>query len=151
MNSSDTYEKPLRSYIQSRVGALENKLEEVVNNRSNIEADQLEQQIDRETDNFIADVTRHLHQMRDEIKTHRPTDHQAPDYEIRLNQYRQFVESSSTGVNQVTEWIHSMFEKIISIVKSIVQWINDNAQTILKIIEQIRDAFKLLSTLFFRH
>ncbi|CAF1281165.1 unnamed protein product [Rotaria magnacalcarata] len=151
MNFSTTYEKPLRSYIQNRVEILENTLEEVVNNRSNIEVDQLEQQIDRETNSFITDVTRRLHQTRDEIKAHRPTDHQAPDYEIRLNQYRQFVESSSTGVNQATQWIHSMFEKIISIVKSIVQWINDNAQTILKIIEQIRDAFKLLSSLFFRY
>lgn len=151
MSFSDTYEKPLRSYIQNRVGTLENRLEEVVNNRSNIEANQLEQQIDRETDAFIADVTHRLHQIKDQIKTHRPTDQQAPDYQTRLNQYQRLVESSYTGVNEVTRWIDSMFNKLISIVKDIIQWIKDNGETICKIIEQIRDSFKLFSTLFFRH
>ena len=150
MNFSNEYEKPLRSYIQNRVGTLEHRLEEVVNNRLNIEAGELEQQIDHETNTFIADVTRRLHQIRNEIKTHRPTDQQAPDYQTRLNQYQRLVESSSTGVNQVTQWIHSIFDKLISIIKNIIQWINDNGQAILKIIEQIRDCFKQFSTLFFR-
>jgi len=43
MNFSNTYETPLRSYIQNRIGTLENTLEKVVNNRSNIEAAHLEQ------------------------------------------------------------------------------------------------------------
>jgi hypothetical protein len=151
MNFSDTYETPLRSYIQNRIGTLENTLEEAVNNRPNIETAHLEQRIDRETDNFIADITQRLHHIRDEIKNRRPTNNQDPDYEIRMQQYQQFVQSSSTGVNQVTDWIHSIFEKVISIVKNIIKWINDNAQTIVNIIEQIRDAFKLISTIFNRH
>jgi len=68
-----------------------------------------------------------------------------------MQQYQQFVQSSSTGVNQMTDWIHSIFEKVISIVKNIIQWINDNAQTIVNIIQQIRDAFKLISTIFNHH
>jgi len=151
MNFSNTYETPFRSYIQNRTETLENTLEEVVRNRSNIDATHLEQQIDRETNNFMTDVRRRVNQIRDEVKTHRPTDDQAADYGIRMEQYRQFVQSSSTGVNRVTEWIESLFEKIISIMKKIIQWINDNKETIINIITQIRDAFKLISTFLNHH
>jgi hypothetical protein len=150
MNFSDTYETPLRSYIQNRVGILENSLEEVIRSRANSDTTHLEQQIDRESDKFIADVTKRLQQIRDEIKTHRPTDNQKPGYGIRMEQYGQFVQNSSTGVHRVTDWIHSIFDKVISLVKNIIQWITDNAQTIIKIIEQIRDAFKLIGTFFNR-
>jgi hypothetical protein len=150
MNFSDTYETPLRSYIQNRTETLEKTIEEAARNRPNIEAAQLEREIDQETDRFIADVTRRLHHIRDDIKTHRPQDTHEPDYEIRMARYRQLLENSSTGVNQVTNWIQSIFEKVISTVKTIIQWITDNAQTIINIIEQIRDAFKLISTIFNR-
>jgi hypothetical protein len=140
MNFSDTYETPLRSYIQNRTETLEKTIEEAARNRPNIEAAQLEREIDQETDRFIADVTRRLHHIRDDIKTHRPQDTHEPDYEIRMARYRQLLENSSTGVNQVTNWT----------VKTIIQWITDNAQTIINIIEQIRDAFKLISTIFNR-
>jgi hypothetical protein len=151
MNFSDTYETPLRSYIQNRTETLQNTIEEVVRNRPNIETAQLERQIDRETDKFIADITGRLHRIRDDIKAHRPQDNREPDYETRMAQYRQLLESSSTGVNQVTNWIQKIFDKVISTVKTIIQWIVDNAQTIVRIIEQIRDAFKLISTIFIRH
>jgi phage-related protein len=68
-----------------------------------------------------------------------------------MTQYRQLLESSSTGVNEVTNWIQSIFDKVISTVKAIVQWITDNAQTIVNIIKQIRDAFKLISAIFNQH
>ena len=151
MTFSDTYEAPLRSYIENRMGALESTLEGVARNRSNIEATQLEEQIDRHTNDFIADVTRRLHKTRDEIKSHRPSNNEDPDYGIRLARYQQLVQSSSTGVNQVTEWIQSLFDKILSVIKTIVQWITDNAQTILDIIKQIRDAFQLITVVFNRH
>jgi len=151
MDFSNTYETPLRSYIQNRIGTLEHTLEEVARNRSNIEATQLEQRIDRETDNFIADVKTRLHQIRDEIKSNRPRDDQAPDYEARMARYRQLVQNSSTGVNQLTDWIQSIFDQILATVKRIIQWIADNAQTIVDIITQIRDAFILISSIFNRH
>ncbi len=151
MNFSNTYEASLRSYIQNRIGTLEHTLEEVARNRSNIEATQLEQRIDRETDNFITDVTRRLHQIRDEIKANRPRDDQAPNYEARMARYRQLVENSTTGVNQVTGWIQTIFDKVLSAIKTIIQWIADNVRTIVDIIKQIRDAFILISTVFNRH
>jgi phage-related protein len=148
MNFGDTYKIPLHSYIQSRVGTLENNLEEVIKNSSNINANNLEQQIDRETNKFIDDVKNHVKKMQDDIKSHRPTDSNAPDYDIHMKQYQQFVQNSTTGVNEVTNWIKSMFDKILSIVKTIIQWIKDNAKTIIEIIKDIRDAFKLINNFF---
>ena len=58
MNFLTTYEAPLRSYIQARIALLESALEEEVRNRDNVDITLLEQQFDRESDNFIAGITR---------------------------------------------------------------------------------------------
>ena len=150
MSFSDTYEARLRSDIENRVEILKDIVEEIARNRLNTEATLLEEQLDRETDNFMVDVTKRLDQIHDEIKSYRPANNQDPDYEIRLTQYLQLVENSSTGVNKVTKWVRSLFDKILSVIKSIVQWITDNPQTIIDIIQQIRHAFQSI-TVFFKH
>ncbi|CAF4210969.1 unnamed protein product [Adineta steineri] len=148
MNFLTTYEAPLRSYIQSRINVLENALQEEVRNRDNVDITLLEQQFDRESENFIAGVTRRVHQIRDEIKTYRPTNTQQSDYEMQMIQYRQFLHSSSISMNRITDYIDSMFEKIRSIVKNIIEWMADNARTIVDILEQICETFKFIGTFF---
>jgi hypothetical protein len=141
MSSSDTHEASLRSYIETRARALQNEIERTARNRDNLSAAALEKQIDRESDQFIADVTTRLNSMRDEIKARRPTDERQPEYAARMAQYQQFVSSASTGVQRVTAWVNTIFEKIIDVIKKIVQWIVDTAETVITIIEMIRDSF----------
>ena len=50
-----------------------NALEEEVRNRDNVDISLLEQQFDRETDSLIVHITERIHEIRDEIKSHRPT------------------------------------------------------------------------------
>jgi LPS O-antigen subunit length determinant protein (WzzB/FepE family) len=151
MNFLTAYEAPLRSYIQDRIALLENALEEEVRNRDNIDITLLEQQFDRESEHFIAGVTRQIHQIRDEIKAHRPTNIHSSDYETRMIQYRQFIQSSSISMNRMTDWINSIFEQLTGIVKLVVQWMAENSQTIIDILGQIRDAFKFIGTFFHYH
>jgi hypothetical protein len=151
MNFITTYEAPLRSYIQARIAMLESALEEEVRNRDNVDIALLEQQFDRESDNFIAGVARRVHQIRDEIKAHRPTNTNSPDYETRMIQYRQFIHSSSISMNRMTDWINFIFEQITGIVKNLFKWMAKNAQTIIDILGQIRDAFKFIGTFFHYH
>jgi hypothetical protein len=151
MNFITTYEAPLRSYIQARIALLENALEEEVRNRDNVDIALLEQQFDRESDHFIAGVTRRIHQIRDEIKAHRPTNINAADYEMRMIQYRQFVQSSSISMNRMTDMINSIFDQVNSIVKNAIQWMVENTQSVLDILQQIRDAFRFIGTFFLRH
>jgi hypothetical protein len=148
MNFLTTYEAPLRSYIQDRIALLEMALEEEVRNRDNVDIALLEQQFDRESDHFIANITRRVHQIRDEIKAHRPTNIQAEDYDTRMIQYRQFIQSSSISMNRMTDTIDSIFDTVKSIVKDIIEWMADNAWTIINILEQIRDAFQFIGTFF---
>ncbi|CAF3657481.1 unnamed protein product [Adineta steineri] len=145
-NLLTTYEAPLRSYIQSRINVLENALQEEVRNRDNVDITLLEQQFDRESENFIAGVTRRVHQIRDEIKTYRPTNTQESDYEMQMIQYRQFLHSSSISMNRITDYIDLMFEKIRSIVKNIIEWMADNTRTIVDILEQVCETFKFIGT-----
>ena len=151
MNFLSTYDAPLRSYIQDRITVLENALEDEVRNRGNVDIGLLEEEFDRESDDFIGCITRRVHQIRDEIKSHRPRNIQAPDYELRMIQYRQFIQSSSIGINRITDWINSIFEQVIIIVKSIIHWLVDNVQTIVDVLKQIRDAFTFLGTFFNFH
>ncbi|CAF1676925.1 unnamed protein product, partial [Rotaria magnacalcarata] len=110
-----------------RIALLENALDEEIRNLDNVDTSLVEQQFDRKSDNFIGGVTRRVHQIRDEIKVHRPTNIQAADYETRLIQYRQFIQSLSISINRMTDWINSIFNKMTrSIVKNIVQWIAGN-------------------------
>jgi hypothetical protein len=148
MNFLTTYEAPLRSYIQARIALLESALEEEVRNRDNVDITLLEQQFDRESDHFIAGITKRIHQIRDEIKGHRPTNIQSADYETRMIQYRQFIQSSSISMNRMTDWINSIFEQVTAIVKNVVQWMVDNARTIVDVLEQMRDAFRFIGTFF---
>jgi len=148
MNFLTTYEAPLRSYIQARIALLESALEEEVRNRDNVDITLLEQQFDRESDHFIAGITKRIHQIRDEIKGHRPTNIQSSDYETRMIQYRQFIQSSSISMNRMTDWINSIFEQVTTIIKSVVQWMVDNARTIVDVLEQMRDAFRFIGTFF---
>ncbi len=148
MNFLTAYESPLRSYIQDRIALLENALEEEVRNRDNVDIALLEQQFDRESEHFIAGVTRRIHQIRDEIKAHRPTNIHSPDYETHMIQYRQFIQSSSISMNRMNDWINSIFEQVTGIVKLVVQWMADNAQTIIDILGQMRDAFRFIGTFF---
>ncbi len=141
MNFADTHEIPLRSYIESRARTLQNNIEAAARNRDNTNATALEQQIDHESDRFVADVTTRLNTMRDDIKARRPTDERHPDYAARMAQYQQFVSSASTGVQRVTAWVNIIFEKIIDVIKKIVEWIVDTARTIITVIELIRDSF----------
>ncbi|CAF1280368.1 unnamed protein product [Adineta ricciae] len=148
MNIFNTNEVPLRSYIQSRITDLENALEEEVRNRDKVDIALLEQQFDRESENLILGITRQVHQVRDEIKTYRPTNINEPDYEQRMIQYRQFLQSSSISLNRMTNSIDAIFEKIKSIIKNVIRWIADNAQTIVQILEQICHAFKFIESFF---
>ena len=145
------YEAPLRSYIEDSITLLENVLKEDVRNDGNVDLSLLEEEFDRQSDHFIAGVTKRVEQIRDEIKTHRPTNIQSADYEIRMSQYRQFLQGSAIGMNRMTDWINSIFEQVIIIVKSIIHWLIDNRQNILDVVEQIRDAFTLLSSFFHSH
>ncbi|CAF1681956.1 unnamed protein product, partial [Adineta ricciae] len=101
-------------------------------------------------ENLILGITRQVHQVRDEIKTYRPTNINEPDYEQRMIQYRQFLRSSSISLNRMTNSIDTIFEKIKSIIKNVIRWIADNAQTIVQILEQICHAFKFIES-FFNH
>jgi len=151
MSEIATYEGSLRSYIQARIQLLESALEEEIRNHDHVDISLLEQQFDRESDNFISNVTRRIEQIRDEIKSHRPTNFQDPNYETRLIQYRQFLQSSSISINRMTDWVNSLFEQVTSTIKRILQWMIDNAATIVDILEQIRDAFHFLATFFTRN
>jgi hypothetical protein len=150
MSFSDTHEAGLRSYIEARTRSLQNGIETAARNRDNLNTAALEQQIDRESDRFVADVTTRLNGMRDEIKARRPRDEQQPDYAARMAQYQQFVASASTGVQRVTGWVNLIFEKIIDIIKKTVQWIVDQAQTVINVIEMIRDSFNEFTRFLFR-
>ncbi|CAF0812832.1 unnamed protein product [Adineta steineri] len=105
MNFLTTYEAPLRSYIQSRINVLENVLQEEIRNRDNVDITLLEQQFDHESENFIIDVTRRVHQIRDGIKTHHPTNIRESDCEMRMIQYQQLLHSSSISMNRMTDYI----------------------------------------------
>ncbi len=144
-------EGPLRSYIQNHIGLLENALEEEVRNRGNVDISILEEQFDRESDYLIAGITKQIHQIRDEIKGHRPTNIQSADYEIRMIQYRQFLQSSSIIINRINIWINSIVEEIIGIFKNIVQGLAQHSLTIIDILEQIRNAFIFLGTFLHNH
>ncbi len=87
MSFSNTHEAPLRSYIETRAKTLQDGIERTVRNGDNLSAAALEQQVDRESDQFIADVTTRLNRMRDEIKARRPTNEQQPEYAARMAQY----------------------------------------------------------------
>ncbi|UJR24568.1 hypothetical protein I4U23_005943 [Adineta vaga] len=150
MNFFTTCELPLRTYIQTRIAHLENALEEEVRNRDKVDIALLEQQFDRESENFIVSITKQVHQIRDEIKTYRPTNITAPDYEQQMIQYRQFLQSSSISINRMSSSIDSIFELIKSIIKNIIQWITNNAQTIIQILEQICQTFKFIESFFNR-
>jgi hypothetical protein len=151
MNFTDTYETSLLSYIQSRIDLLEKAVEEEVRTCDNIDITLLEQQFDRESDNFIASITTRVHQIRDEIKSHRPTNMHLPDYETRLIQYRQFIQSSSTSINRIVNLINSIFDQVTYIIKNILQWMATNVEEFIYILEQIHNAFKFISTFFKTH
>ncbi|CAF1349298.1 unnamed protein product [Adineta steineri] len=129
MSFENTYETPLRSYIETRARTLRDSIEAATRDRNASNATALEQRIDRESDQFVDDVTRRLNIMRDEIKGRRPTDERHPDYSTRMTQYQQFVSLASVGVNRVTSWVNLIFKKIIDVIKQTVEWINDTAQT----------------------
>jgi hypothetical protein len=58
MNFLANYEAPLRSYIEESIAFLENALEEEIRNCTSVDITLLEQQFDRELENFIAGITR---------------------------------------------------------------------------------------------
>lgn len=151
MDLFSNYEGPLRSYIQNHIDLLENTLEEEVRNRGNVDISILEEQFDRESDYLIFGITKQIHQIRDEIKGHRPTNIQSADYEIRMIQYRQFLQSSSIIINRINIWINSIVEEIIGIFKNIVQGLAQHSLTIIDILEQIRNAFIFLGTFLHNH
>jgi hypothetical protein len=148
MNFLANYEAPLRSYIEESIAVLGNALEEEIRNCTSVDITLLEQQFDQESENFIAGITRRIHEIRDEIKAHRPTNIQSDDYENQMIQYRLFIQSSSISMNRMTDWINTIFKRITGIIKWIVQWMEQNVQTIADILEQIRDAFAFIGTLF---
>jgi hypothetical protein len=148
MNFLTTYEAPLRSYIQSRINLLQNALEEEIRNRDNVDITLLEQQFDRESENLIDGLTKQVHQIRDEIKSNRPTNIHSDDYEIRMMQYRQIIQSSSVTMNRMTDLIESIFEQVTGIIKFILQWMAQNSQNIIQLLEQIREAFTFIGTFF---
>lgn len=151
MNQITRHEGSLRSYIQARIILLENALEEEVRNRDQVDISLLEQQFDRETEHFLSNVTQRIEQIRNEIKSHRPTNFQDPNYETQLIQYRQFLQSSSISLNRMTDWINSIFEQVKTTVQHILHWIIQNATTIVDILQQIKDAFQFLATFFNRN
>ena len=151
MNFLTNYEVPLRSYIEDGIALLENTIEGDVRNGGNVDISILEAEFDRESEAFISGVTRRVHQIRDEIKSYRPRNVQSADYEIRLIQYRQLLQSSSISMNRMTDWINELFSQISATLKNILQWILANSPTIIDVLEQIRDAFKVLVTFLSRH
>ncbi|CAF1305521.1 unnamed protein product [Adineta ricciae] len=150
MSFQDTHEKPLRTFIETRARTLQNTIETAAQNRDANNVVELEKQIDRESDRFVEDVTARVNGIRDQIKARRPTDDRSPDYAERMNQYKQYVSLSSTGINQVTTWVNRIFKKIIDVIKNIVEWINDMARTIIGILELIRNSFNEFITSFLK-
>jgi hypothetical protein len=148
MNFLANYEAPLRSYIEESIAVLGNALEEELRNCTSVDITLLEQQFDQESENFIGGITRRIHEIRDEIKAHRPTNIQSDDYENQMIQYRLFIQSSSISMNRMTDWINTILKQITGIIKWIVQWMEENVQTIADILEQIRDAFAFIGTFF---
>jgi hypothetical protein len=68
-----------------------------------------------------------------------------------MSQYQQFLESSLFGMSRVTDWIETIFDKADFIVKDVIRWVGENAQIIVIILEQIRDAFLFINLFFNRH
>jgi hypothetical protein len=153
MNYSNSSESSLRASVQTCISILENALEEDGQVRGHDTADIpfLEQQLDLESDKFIASVTNRVQQIRDGIKACRPMNKQEADYKIRMSQYQQFLESSLFGMSRVTDWIEAVFDKAGFILKDIMQWMAENAQIIVTTLEQIRDAFLFINLFFNRH
>lgn len=145
------FEGSLRSYIEDGIAILGDSLQTDVQHHGNVDISILEAEFDRESEEFINGVTRRVHQIRDEIKSYRPRNVQSIDYEIRLIQYRQFLQSSSISINRLTDWINLLFEQISAILKNILQWILVNSPTIIDVLEQIRDAFKIFIAFLNRH
>ena len=145
MDLADTHEESLRSYMDTRARTLQNDIEETARNRDSLTTTALEEQIDCQTDQFISDVNKRLNQMREDIRARRPTNQQHPDYPRLMAQYQQFVMSASVAVQRVTTWVNTIFDRITKIIKDLVQWIIDGANTVLGILEIIRNSFNELT------
>jgi hypothetical protein len=147
MNLINAYEAPLRSFIQARMGVLETALADQVRNSWNVDISILEQQFDRESDYLIAGVSKRILQIRDEIKSSRPTNTQSPDYETRMIQYRQFIVGSAMSMNQLLTGINLIFDQVNYIIKNMFQLIVSNGEVVVQVLQQIREAFTYLMTL----
>ena len=150
MDFQSDHESSLRSFIQQRARDFQTGVETIAQRRDNAMVNSLEEQVDREAVQFIADVQNQLDSMRNDIKSRRPTNANDPDFVTRMAQYQQFVSGASTGVQRVTAWVNLIFEKIIAVVRKVVQWIIDQAKTIITVLETIRDSFNELIDFFFR-
>jgi ABC-type siderophore export system fused ATPase/permease subunit len=140
------YEGPLRSYIQESITVLGNALEEEVRNCASVDISVLEQQFDRESENFIAGITQKIYQIRNEIKAHRPTNTHSANYQSQMIQYRIFIQSSAISMNRMADFINAIFEQVIGLVKWIIQWLAENAKNIVEVLEIIRNAFMFIGT-----
>jgi hypothetical protein len=147
MNLINAYEAPLRSFIQARMGVLETALADQVRNSWNVDISILEQQFDRESDYLIAGVSKRILQIRDEIKSSRPTNTQSSDYETRMIQYRQFIVGSAMSMNQLLTGINLIFDQVNHIIKNMFQLIVSNGEVVVQVLQQIREAFTYLMTL----
>ena len=142
MASNNDYEEQLRSFVEERTQRFQSSVENIARNRANLSANALEGQLEREADKLKEDVTDRINAVQSRIKSYRPTDERRPDYGQRMEQYRQFVTSSSTAIQKAAKWIDRIFEKIINMVKQTVQFIVDRANDIISVLEMIRDAFR---------
>lgn len=145
MDLVESHEASLRTYMDTRTKALQNEIEETARNRDSLTTNALEEQIDNQADHFISDVNKRLNQMREDIRARRPTNDQHPDYPRLLAQYHQFVMGASVAVQRVTSWVNTIFDRITKIINDILQWIIDGANTVLGILEIIRNSFNEFS------
>lgn len=151
MSSEDNHEARLRSFVADRARVFQNAIETTAQNRDHLNVTTLEEQIDRESNRFISDVRGRLNEMRNQIKARRPMNENDPTYSIQMAQYQELVSGASTGIQRVTKWIDTIFEKIIGLVKKVVEWIVDKARTIISVLEMIRDMFKEFTEFFLKN
>lgn len=147
MASSGDYEEQIWSFVEDRTQQCQNSMESIARRRANQSVDDLERELDREAERLQQDITRRIDRIKDEVKSRRPTDERRSDYEQRLQQYRRFVTSATTGIQQTAMRIDRLIERLTNMVRRIVQWITDRGNDIIRVLDIIRATFREIFSL----
>ncbi|CAF1637940.1 unnamed protein product [Adineta ricciae] len=92
---------------------------------SNNDTAKLESIFLEELETTRQNVNDNLDQMKRAVLDKKPATN-APDFEVKNAEYAQLLSVATKGFTMLREWIKSLFDQVMQVIKSIISWIAEN-------------------------